>query len=136
MYDNDLYSFIVRYYYQNWNPSLSLQIESDKSGLNQNLTKKVMLLYKDIVQIRCCKWISLQRAEYNQLLIRQLCNQRIRSYLAQEANDSTFQRTWKSWYDYYKRTVAWQSVNKIQATLQMTSQAVKRFYQKWSVKII
>ena len=33
--------------------------------LNQNSTKKVMLLYKKIVLIRCCKWISFQRAEYN-----------------------------------------------------------------------
>ena len=33
--------------------------------LNQNLTKKVMLLYKKIVLIRCCKWISFQSAQYN-----------------------------------------------------------------------
>ena len=33
--------------------------------LNQNPTKKVMLLYKKIVLIRCCKWISFQSAEYN-----------------------------------------------------------------------
>ena len=33
--------------------------------LNQNSTKKVMLLYKKIVLIRCCKWISFQSAEYN-----------------------------------------------------------------------
>ena len=32
--------------------------------LNQNPTKKVMLLYKKIVLIRCCKWISFQSAEY------------------------------------------------------------------------
>ena len=28
--------------------------------LNQNPTKKVMLLYKKIVLIECCKWISFQ----------------------------------------------------------------------------
>ena len=33
--------------------------------LNQNPTKKVMLLYKKIVLIRCCKWISFQSAEHN-----------------------------------------------------------------------
>ena len=34
------------------------------------------------------------------------------------------------WYDYYKSHVAWQSVNKIQAALQMMGQAVKPSYQK------
>ena len=33
--------------------------------LNQNPTKKVMLFYKKIVLIRCCKWISFQSAECN-----------------------------------------------------------------------
>ena len=33
--------------------------------LNQNPTKKVILLSKKIVLIRCCKWISFQIAEYN-----------------------------------------------------------------------
>ena len=33
--------------------------------LNQNPTKKIMLLYKKIVLIRCCKWISFQSAEYD-----------------------------------------------------------------------
>ena len=33
--------------------------------LDQNPTKKEMLLYKEIVVIRCCKWISFQSAEYN-----------------------------------------------------------------------
>ena len=33
--------------------------------LHQNPTKNVMLLYKKIVLIRCCKWISFQSAEYN-----------------------------------------------------------------------
>ena len=33
-----------------------------------------------------------------------------------------------------KSRVAWQSVNKIRATLEMTGQAVKPFYKKWSVK--
>ena len=31
--------------------------------LNQNPTKKVMLLYKKFVLIRYCKWISFQSAE-------------------------------------------------------------------------
>ena len=33
--------------------------------LNQNPTKKVMFLYKRIVLIRCCKWISFQSAKYS-----------------------------------------------------------------------
>ena len=33
--------------------------------LNQNPTKKVMLMCKRIVLIRCCKWISFHSAEYN-----------------------------------------------------------------------
>ena len=33
--------------------------------LNQNQTKKVMLLNKKIVLIRCCKWLSFHSAEYN-----------------------------------------------------------------------
>ena len=32
---------------------------------NQNQTKKVMLLYKKLVLIRCCKWSSFQSVEYN-----------------------------------------------------------------------
>ena len=36
------------------------------------------------------------------------------------------------WYDYYKSHVVWQSVNKIQATLQMAGQAVTK---KWFVKM-
>ena len=36
------------------------------------------------------------------------------------------------WYDYYKSHVVWQSVNKIQATLQMTGQAVTK---KWFVEM-
>ena len=32
--------------------------------LNQNPMKKVMLLYKKIVLIKCCKWISFKSAEY------------------------------------------------------------------------
>ena len=35
------------------------------------------------------------------------------------------------WYDYYKSHVVWQSVNKIQTTLQITDQAVTK---KWLVK--
>ena len=34
-------------------------------SLNQNPTKKGILLFKKIVLIRCCKWISFQSAEYN-----------------------------------------------------------------------
>ena len=33
--------------------------------LSQNPTKEVMLLYKNIVLIRCCKSITFQSAEYN-----------------------------------------------------------------------
>ena len=32
--------------------------------LNQNPTKKVILLYKNVL-IRCCKWLYFQSAEYN-----------------------------------------------------------------------
>ena len=38
-------------------------------------------------------------------------------------------------YDYYNSHAAWQSVNKTQATPQMTGQAVNfLFTKKWSVK--
>ena len=33
--------------------------------LNQNPKKKVMLLYKKVVLIRCCKWLSFQSAKYD-----------------------------------------------------------------------
>ena len=33
--------------------------------LSQNQTKKVMLLYKYVILIRCCKLLSFQSAEYN-----------------------------------------------------------------------
>ena len=29
------------------------------------MTKKVMLLYNKVVLIRCCEWISIQSGEYN-----------------------------------------------------------------------
>ena len=33
--------------------------------LNQNPTKKVMLLHERSILIGCCKWSSFQSAEYN-----------------------------------------------------------------------
>ena len=43
-------------------------------------------------------------------------------------NDSIFQRirNFCYWYDYYKSHVVWQSVHKIQITLQMTGHAVTK----------
>ena len=37
--------------------------------LNQNPTKKVMLLYKKVVLIKSCKWLSFQSAKCNQIVM-------------------------------------------------------------------
>ena len=49
--------------------------------LNQNPTKKFMLLYKKVVLIRCCKWLSFQIVEYN----RYGCDSYDKNHLVQEA---------------------------------------------------
>ena len=96
---------------------------------------------KRIVLMTCCKWSSFQRAEYNHYW----WDSYDKNHLAEEAifdllfhwmtmtiHSNVFENLLLVWLLYYKSHVVWQSVNKIQATLQMTGQAVTK---KWFVKM-
>ena len=61
----DSYKFICVYFVSFYTNITKIETRSYHCRFNQNPTKKVMLLYKKIVLIRCCKWISFQSAEYN-----------------------------------------------------------------------
>ena len=101
--------------------------------------KESHVAVQKIVLTRCCKWISFQSDEYSHYWW-DSCD---KNRLAQEAifNFSFTEWQWQyiptylkisCWYDYYKSHVVLQSVNKIQATLQMMGQVITK---KWFVKI-